>query len=116
MVVHRDRKDLLGKFLPDHVLVEYPADFPGRRQVGFGGPATFVRGAFLADDVVAQLDALVADEYRWSGDQLPHLVLALAAEGAVEKFFAAGLFGHVVSALRPPRPPPRPVKSAPYPP
>src|SRR6266850_5167796 len=113
VVVHRDRQDLLGELLPDHVLVQYPADFPWRRQVGFGGLAALVRGAFLADNVVAQLDTLVADEHRRSGDQLPHLVLALAAEGAVEKFFAAGLFGHVVSALRPPRPPPRPVKSAP---
>src|SRR6266704_2028860 len=115
VVVYRDRKDLLGKFLPDHVLVQYPADFPGRRQVGFGGLAALVRGAFLADDVVAQLDALVADEHRRPGDQLPHLVLALAAEGAVEKLFAARFFGHCVSALKPPRrlPPPRPARSAP---
>src|SRR6266853_2045046 len=113
VVVHRDRQYLLGELLTDHVLVQYPADFPRRRPVGFGGLAALVRGAFLADDVVAQLDALVADEHRRPGDQLPHLVLALAAEGAVEKFFAAGLFGHVVSALRLPRPPPRPVKSAP---
>src|SRR6266849_3785576 len=113
VVVYRDRKDLLGEFLPDHVLVQYPADFPGRRQVGFGGLAALVRGAFLADDVVAQLDALVADEHRRSGDQLPHLMLALAAKGAVEEFFAAGFFGHVVSAFKLPLPPPRPVKSTP---
>src|SRR6266853_974328 len=114
VVVHRDRKDLLGELLPDHVLVEYPAAFPRRRQIGFGGLAALVRGAFLADDVVAQLDALVADEHRRPGDQLPHLVLALAAEGAVEKLFAARFFGHVVSAFRRPlRLPPRPVKSAP---
>src|SRR5712692_8993146 len=114
VVVHRDREDLLGEFLPDHVLVQDPADFPGRRQVGFGRLAAFVRGALLADDVVAQLDALVADEHRRPGDQLPHLVLALSAEGAVEEFFAAGLFGHVVSAFKLPLPPqPRPVKSTP---
>jgi hypothetical protein len=34
----------------------------------------------VADDVVAQLDALVADEHRRAGDQLLDLVLALAAE------------------------------------
>src|SRR5712691_7138970 len=116
VVVDRDRKDLLGELLPDHVLVEYPADFPRRRQVGFGGLAALVRGAFLADDVVAQLDALVTDEHRRPGDQLPHLVLALAAEGAVEKFFAARFFGHG-SPFKPPPPPlpPRPARSAPGP-
>src|SRR5438552_2079283 len=112
VVVHRDRKDLLRELLADHVLVQYPADFPGRRQVGFGGLAALVRGALLADDVVAQLDALVADEHRRPGDQLPHLVLALAAEGAVEKFFAAGFFGHG-SAFKPPPPLPRRARSAP---
>src|SRR5256885_2782801 len=116
VVVHRDRKDLLRELLADHVLIQDPADFPGRRQVGFGGLAALVRGAFLADDVVAQLDALVADEHRRPGDQIPHLVLALAAEGAVEKLFAAGFFGHG-SAFNPPPPlpPPRPAKSAPGP-
>src|SRR6266403_1015879 len=34
VVVDRDRQDLLGELLPDHVLVQYPADFPWRRQVG----------------------------------------------------------------------------------
>src|SRR5712664_1049333 len=115
VVVYRDRKDLLGKLLPDHVLIQYPADFPGRRQVGFGGLAALVRGAFLADDVVAQLDALVADEHRRPGDQLPHFVLALAAERAVEKFFAAGFFGHGSPFKPPPLLPPRPAKSAPGP-
>src|SRR6266704_478974 len=114
VVVDRDRKDLLGEFLPDHVLVQYPADFPRRRQIGFGGLAALVRGAFLADDVVAQLDALVADEHRRPGDQLPHLVLTLAAEGAVEKLFPARFFGHDLSAFKPPPllSPPRPARSA----
>jgi hypothetical protein len=40
---------------------------------------------FLADDVVAQVDALVADEDRRTRDQLAHLVLALAAERAVQQ-------------------------------
>jgi hypothetical protein len=39
----------------------------------------------LADDVVAELDALVADEHGRAGDQLAHLVLALAAERAVQQ-------------------------------
>src|SRR5208283_3536703 len=43
---------------------------------------------------VAELDALVADEHRRTGDKLPHLVLALAAEGAVKQFVARCLIGH----------------------
>jgi hypothetical protein len=39
----------------------------------------------LADDVHAQFDAFVADEHRRSGDQLAHLMLALAAERAIER-------------------------------
>jgi hypothetical protein len=32
------------------------------------------------DDVLAQLDALVADEHSRSGNELAHLVLVFAAE------------------------------------
>ena len=39
----------------------------------------------LADDVHAQLNALLADENGRAGDELAHLVLALAAERAVER-------------------------------
>ena len=46
---------------------------------------------FLADDVVAQLDAFIADEHRWARNQLAHLMLALAAERTVEKLLAADL-------------------------
>src|SRR5205807_7493827 len=39
----------------------------------------------LADDVHAQFDALVADEHRRAGNELAHLMLALAAERAIER-------------------------------
>src|SRR6187549_3248716 len=45
----------------------------------------------LADDVVAELHALVADENRGSCDELAHLVLALAAERAVQELAVIGL-------------------------
>lgn len=45
----------------------------------------------FADDVVAKLDALVADEHRRARDQLAYLVLALAAKGAVEQFLRTRL-------------------------
>src|SRR5262249_13860324 len=47
------------------------------------------------DDVVADLDALVADEDRRAGDELPDVVLVLVAEGAPQDFSFPGLFHHV---------------------
>jgi len=47
------------------------------------------------DDVLAQLNALVADEPSRSGNKLAHLVLALAAERAVKRaLLAARDFAH----------------------
>ena len=54
----------------------------------------------LADDVHAQLDALVADKYGRAGDELAHLVLALAAERAMERFL--GFAGADLVHLRTP--------------
>jgi hypothetical protein len=72
--------------LADHVIVEHLADFlRGRHAVGGFQPG---RLGLLADDVHAQLDAFIADEHGRTGDQLAHLVLALAAERAVERVLA----------------------------
>src|SRR5262249_54028222 len=56
----------------------------------------------LADDVHAQFDALVADKYGRAGDELEHLVLALAAERAMERFlgFAAADLVHLRTPKR----------------
>src|SRR5262245_17041968 len=92
-----DREHLLGVVLPDDVVVEHFSDFLGRRDA----VARFhQRGlVLLADDVHAQFDALVADENRRPGDKLAHLVLALAAERAVERVLgiAAADLAHVWS-------------------
>ena len=92
MVVHRHRQDTLGRLLADHVLVEQFGDLVRRRQVGLGARHRFDVRSLVADDVVAQVDALIADEHRRSRDQLLDLVLALAAERAVQEFFTAGGF------------------------
>ena len=58
---------------------------------------------FLADDVVAELDALVANEDGWPGDELADLVLALAAERAVQQLAVVVLAPRVVNhASKPP--------------
>jgi hypothetical protein len=61
----------------------------------------FTAGQLVTDDLVAQVDALVANEDRRTGNQLLDFVLALAAERAVQGFFAGGAFflGHGGNAL-----------------
>src|SRR6202022_5162287 len=94
MVVHGYREHALGVILADHVIVEHLANVarpgnpvPRLDQSGF---------VLLTDDVHAELDAFIADEHGRAGDQLSDLVLALAAERAVERVFrvAAAGFGH----------------------
>ena len=82
VIVDRDRKDLLGLVLPDHVVVEEALDLGRRRQRDRRAALVPVR--LLGDDVVAEPDALVADVDRRPRDQLAHLALPLAAEGAGE--------------------------------
>jgi hypothetical protein len=83
VVVDGDREHLLGMNLTDDVVVEDFTDLlRGRNTVA----RLRQRGlALLADDVRTQLHALVADEDGRPGNELAHLVLALAAERAVER-------------------------------
>src|SRR6185312_16772086 len=79
---HRHRQHALCVGLSDHVVVEDGEDFLRCRHAL---ARLHHRGlVLLADNVHAQFDALVADEYRRPGNQLADLVLALAAERAVE--------------------------------
>ena len=96
----RDREHLLGVILADDIIVKNFAYFLGGRNA----VARLNQGGFilLADDVHAQLDALVADKYGRTGDELAHLVLALAAERAVERIFgfAAADLVHLRTSTR----------------
>src|SRR5204863_478789 len=83
MVVDGHGEDLLRPLLADHVLVEDLLDLGRLRHRRRGGEILFLVALF-GDDVVTEVDALVADVDRGSGDQLAHLVLALPAEGADE--------------------------------
>src|SRR5262249_35272427 len=98
VIIDRDREHLLSVTLTDDIVIEnFAYLLRGRNAVA----RLHQRGlVLLADDVHAQLDALVADENGRSGDELAHLVLPLAAEREVELFLviAAPAFVH----LRPP--------------
>src|SRR5258708_15731800 len=96
----RDRKHLLGVILTDDIVVKNLAYLlGGRNAIARLRQRGFI---LLADDVHAQLAALIADEYGRPGDQLAHLVLALAAERAVERLlgFAAASLAHLTTPPR----------------
>ncbi len=59
---------------------------------------------FLADDVVAKLDALVAYEYGGACDQFADFVLALPAKRAVKQLTVVGFAARIVSHVRSFRP------------
>src|SRR5262245_37760918 len=83
VVVDGDRQDLLGVILTDHVVVQDLADFLRRRDAV---ARLHQRGlVLLAEYIHAQFHALVADEHGRAGNELAHLVLALATERAVER-------------------------------
>jgi hypothetical protein len=80
----RNRKNTLRALLPDHIVIKNVADFLRRRNA----PVLLVdeRGfRFLADDVVTQIDTLIADEHRRPGNQLADFVLRLSAERAIKR-------------------------------
>jgi hypothetical protein len=80
VVVDRDRERALGRVLADDVVVEDVVDLSRLRQVlELEGGCS---GELLVDDLVAEIDALVADVDAGAGDQLLDLPLRLAAEAA----------------------------------
>src|SRR5258707_6431167 len=100
VIMDRDRKHLLGVILTYNIIVKNLAYLLGGRNA----IARFRQRGFilLAYDVHAQFDALVADKYGRAGDELAHLVLALAAERAVEGIigFAAADLAHLRTPTR----------------
>ena len=85
MVMDRDGKNPLRMKLADHIIIQNLADFHWRRNT----IARFYQGAFVffTNDIHAQLNTLIANEHCWSRDQLSDLMLAFAAEGAVQGIF-----------------------------
>ena len=89
VVVDGDGHDLLRLVLPDDVLVEERVDLGRLRELvelqlcGVG--------ELLLDDLVTEVDALVADVDARARDQLLDLLLALAAERALQQVRLAEL-------------------------
>ncbi len=83
VVVDGHGQHALGRRLPNDVLVEESLDFSRSGQLGTNRRA---RGGLrlFADDVVAQVDAFIADEYRRTRDQLADFVLAFIAKRAMQ--------------------------------
>jgi hypothetical protein len=88
VVVDRHRERALGLLLADDVLVEDVVDLPRL------GEILDVEGRrsceLLVDDLVAEIDAFVADVDAGAGDQLLDLPLRLAAEAAEELLVRVG--------------------------
>ena len=86
VVVDGDGQRPLGGVLPDDVALEELADL--------GGLGQFVEldvvgvGEFLFDDLVAEIDALVADVHAGARNELLDLLLALPAERALQQVTA----------------------------
>jgi hypothetical protein len=99
MVVDGHRQRALGLLLAHHVLVEHLVDLARLGEVleVEGGRG----GQLLVDDLVAQIDALIADVDPGASDQLLDLALGLAAEAAQELLVGVGGASHI-SARRSP--------------
>src|ERR1700728_3432751 len=95
VVVHGDRQDLLGVFLPDDVVIEEIEYLARLGQILEAQLGRLV--ALLGDDVVAQVDALVTDVDTWAGDQLLDLFLRLSAETALDEIPALSELRHQIA-------------------
>jgi len=93
MVVNRDGENPLRLFLSNDVVVQEFKNlyrlrkFVERQLAGFG--------KFLFDDLVTQVDALVADVDTRTSDQFLDLLLGLPAKRALQKFATISELGHV---------------------
>src|SRR5262245_147816 len=100
VVVDGDGQDLLRLLLPDDVVVEVLVDLTRLREVVELDLRALRQ--LLLDDLVAEIDALVADVDAGTGDELLDLLLALPAERALQQIATVTEFGHDVSSLPPP--------------
>src|SRR5262249_24237096 len=91
--VNGDVELLLRPLLADDVLVKEFLDLLGRGQRGTG--AAVLEPVVVRNDVIADLDALIADEDGGARDQLPDVILVLVAERTAQDLGFPGLFHHL---------------------
>ena len=95
VVVDRDRQRPLGGVLPDDVSLEELPDLSGLGQ--FVELDVVGVGEFLFDDLVAQIDALIADVHTGASNEFLDLLLALPAERALQQVTAVSDARHGAS-------------------
>jgi hypothetical protein len=81
MIVYRNREDLLRVVLADDVFIECGHDIARGRNLN---PRSERRGLFklFGEDIVAEVDTLVADIHARACHELADLLLGLSAERA----------------------------------
>ena len=85
VVVDRHGQNLLGALLTDHVLLEKSSDLDGLgNRPGLPGKGLPL---FLSEHLIAEFDALVADVYRGTFDDLVYLTLSAPAERTAHVIF-----------------------------
>jgi len=92
VVVDGHGEDLLGLDLTDDVIIEESSNLTRIRQVVEAELSRF--GEFLFDDLVAEIDALVADVDARARNELLDLLLRLAAKRTLQQFACVTEFGH----------------------
>ena len=89
VVVHRHGQGDLRRILPDDIFVQICLDLTGGGDgVGHIGVDHLpLRRRHVLQNIHAQVDTLIADVRAGAGNDLGHLVLVLAAEGAANGSF-----------------------------
>ena len=82
VVIYGHAQRALGLVLPDHILIQHGLHFGGQRQGGRIGRGGAHGGYVVGNDIIAQLDALIADVYIGAGYQTAYLILRFVAEAA----------------------------------
>ncbi|CKT23304.1 Uncharacterised protein [Mycobacterium tuberculosis] len=101
VVVHRHGQRAFGGILPDDVALE---ELPDLGRLGQLVEFHIVGvGEFLFDDLVTQVDALIADVHAGAGNELLDLFLALPAERALQQVTTVSYARHNADGLLPDR-------------
>ena len=95
MVVDGDGQDPLRLVLTNDVVIQERIDLARRRE--FAETDVGGLGQFFFDDLIAEIDALVANVNAGTGDQLLDLLLGLATKGTLQEFPTLTEFGHAVA-------------------